>query len=80
MLRRTFIIVIMGAVGGFAVDTDVARGVAGAAGIRIAAAFSLNKALTAGLTLTTGAFAPHHNVSLGAQIFLVIYAVFHSTL
>ena len=80
MLGRTLIIVIIGTVAGFTVNTDIVGGMTGAVGIGIAAASSRYKALTAGLTLTTGTLAAHHDVSLGAQVLLVVYAVFHNTL
>ena len=80
MLRRTLIIVIIGTIAGFTVNADIIGRMAGTAGIGIAAALSRDKALAAGLTLTAGALAAHHDVSLGAQVLLVVYAVFHNTL
>ena len=80
MLRRTLIVVIIRTVAGFTVNADIIGRMAGTAGIRIAAALSRHKALTAGLALTAGALAAHHDVSFGAQVLLVVYAVFHNTL
>lgn len=79
MLRRTFVILIVGTLGSLAVNTDIAGGVTGAVGVRIAGSLSGEKALAAGLVLTAGMSSAHHDVPLGAQSFLVVGTVFHST-
>lgn len=80
MLCRTLIILIISTLGRLAVDTDIAGRVAGAVAERIAGSLSGKKTLTAGLVLTAGMFSAHHDVTLGTQFFLVVGAVFHSTL
>lgn len=64
MLGCTFIILIISAFHCFTVNTDVIRGMTGTTVIRIAATSSDRKALTAGLIITAGMLATHHDVSL----------------
>lgn len=80
MFRSTLIIVIIRTLGGLTVDTDIAGGVAGTVTVGIAGSLSGKKALAAGLVVTAGMLAAHHDVPFGTQFFLVVHAVFHSTL
>lgn len=80
MLCRTLIVLIMSTFGSLTVNTDIAGGVAGAAAVGIAGPLAEKKAFTAGLIVTAGMFSTHHDVPLGTQFLLVVYAVFHTTL
>ena len=80
MLCRALIILIISTFGSLTVNIDIAGGMAGTAIVGIAGPFAEKKALAAGLIITAGMFAAHHDVPLGTQFLLVVCAVFHTTL
>jgi len=79
MLCHAFIIAVINASHCLTINADSFAWVRQGAGISIMSLPLLSKALTAGVLMTAGVLAAHHNVSLAAVAVIIIGTVCYRT-
>ena len=80
MIRRTLVIGIINTVGRLTVDADGRAGVGHRALERIHSLSFLRETLAAGIITAAGVLSAHHNISLAAQMLIIVGTIVYRTL